>query len=87
MEKGLSGQVAKKRSWVKGCFQVEDDHLFRKPNKPDAKRREVISLPELFDKVAHAHESLGHVGQDATAKYVLSQYYGISKMEMSNLST
>ena len=39
MEKGLSGQVAKKRSWVKGCFQVEDDHLFRKPNKPDAKRR------------------------------------------------
>lgn len=85
MEKGLTEAAAKKRSWAKATFHVDGDRLFRNPNKSYPNRREVISLPELFDTVTEVHNSLGHVGQDATAKHVLDQYFGISKREIIEL--
>ena len=85
MEKGLPDMAAKKRSWVKAAFHVAGDRLFRNPNKSYPVRREVISLPELFDTVTEVHNSLGHVGQDATSKHVLDQYFGVSKREIIEL--
>ncbi|KAL8658292.1 MAG: hypothetical protein Q9226_001108 [Calogaya cf. arnoldii] len=85
MEKGLSPAASSKRCWAKASFHVEGGYLYRNPSKSYSHRRKVISLPELFETVTEAHKSLGHAGQDATAKHILDQYFGISKKQITEL--
>ncbi len=44
--------------------------------------REVIAEPEILDAIIATHNSLGHAGQDVTAKNVGQSYYGVSREEV-----
>ena len=85
MEKGLTEAAVKKRSWAKAVFHVDSERLYRNVNKLYSRPREVLSVPKLFDAITIIHNSLGHAGQDATAKSVLDQYFGVSKKEIIEL--
>ncbi len=72
---------AKRRSWTKAHFFYKNRKLWRNPDKTH-EAREVIAEPEILDAIIATHNSLGHAGQDTTAKNVGQSYYGVSRKEV-----
>lgn len=64
-----------------GSFLLPNRKLWRNPDKTH-KAREVIAESEILDAIIATHNSLGHAGQDATAKNVGQCYYGVSHEEV-----
>lgn len=46
------------------------------------KAQEVLAEPKILDVIIATHNSIGHPGQDATAKNVSQSYYGVSRKEV-----
>ena len=52
--------------------------LWRNSDKHHPEVREVLAEPEIFDAIITIHNSIGHAGQDATAKNANNTYYGVT---------
>ena len=55
--------------------------LYRKPDKT-YQQRKVLAEPEIWDAIIGIHNSLGHAGQDPTAKAIHTTYYGATREEV-----
>ena len=77
-ERGLDATEAKLRSWVKANFLYERNKLWKLPGKRFTYKREVISEEAIFETIVNVYNSSGHCGQEATAKKVNDEYYGIA---------
>ncbi len=59
-------------------FSIRNCKLWRNPDKSH-EAREVLAETEILDAIIATHNSLGHAGQDATAKNVGQSYHGVSR--------
>ena len=78
----LTEREAKRKSWTRSNFHYGNQKLWRNPDKNHPEPREVLAEPEIFDAIITIHNSIGHTGQDATAKNVNNTYYGVSCEEV-----
>lgn len=83
-ERGLDAATSKKRSHIKDQFEYSEGKLWRRPGKVKP-RREVITEDRLWDIIITVHDSLGHAGQQATAKKCGHDYYGMADVEVEFL--
>lgn len=77
-QRGLIEKESKRRSWTKAHFFHQNRKLWRNPDKSH-EAREVLAEPEILDAIIATHNSIGHAGQDATAKNAGQSYYGVSR--------
>ncbi len=80
-QRGLVEKDTKRRSWTKSHFFYQNRKLWRNPDKTH-EAREVLAKPEILDTIITIHNSIGHAGQDATAKNIGQSYYGMSREEI-----
>ena len=80
-QRGGSEKDAKRRSWTRTNFDLVIRVLYRKPDKTHQQRK-VLAEPEIWDAIIGIHNSLGHAGQDPTAKAVHNTYYGATREEV-----
>lgn len=79
---GLTEKEAKRRSWTRTNFIVRNRKLYRLADRTHPELREVIPEPQIWDIIIQNHNSLGHAGQDPTAKAINRAYYGITRDEV-----
>lgn len=80
-QRGLVEKESRRKSWTKTHFFYQKRKLWRNPDKFQ-EAREVLAEPEILDAIFATHNSIGHAGQDATAKDVGQSYYGVSREEV-----
>ncbi len=80
-QRGLVEKDAKRQSWTKAHFFYQNRQLWRNPDKSH-EAREVLAETEILDAIIATHNSLGHAGQDVTAKNIGQSYYGVSREEV-----
>lgn len=80
-QQGFSEKDAKRRSWIRTNFDLAVRVLYQKPDKTHQQRK-VLAEPEIWDAIIGIHNSLGHAGQDPTAKAFHSAYYGATREEV-----
>ncbi len=79
---GQTEKEAKRRSWTRTHFVVRNRKLYRLADRTHPELREVISELQIWDTIIQNHNSLGHAGQDPTAKAINRAYYGITRDEV-----
>ena len=55
--------------------------LYQKPDKTHQKQK-VLEEPDIQNAIIDIHNSLGHSGQDPTAKAIYTTYYGATQEEV-----
>ena len=78
----LTEKDAKRRSWTWANFVVRDCKQYRNADRTYPEVRDVLPKPQIWNIFVRNHNSLGHVGQDPTAKPINRIYYRITRGEV-----
>lgn len=70
----LNATAGKKRAWVRAEFVYQQGKLWKLPGRLFKELREVISEDSIYETIIQVHNSLGHVGQHATASKINNEY-------------
>lgn len=81
-QKVLTDKEAKRKSWTKVNFHYQDRKLWQNPHKHHSEARQVLAKPEILDAIVTIHNSIGHAGQEATAKNVSQTYHFVTCEEI-----
>ncbi len=66
----LTEKDAKRCSWTGAYFVVRDCKKYRNADRTYPEVRDVLLEPQIWDIIVRNHNSLGHVGQNPTAKAI-----------------
>ena len=80
LQQGVSEKNVKRRSLTRTNFDLVNCLLYWKPDKTHQQQK-VLVESKIWDAIIGIHNSLGHAGQDLTAKAIHTTYYEATREE------
>lgn len=74
-QQGISEKYVKHKSYTRTNFDLVNCVLYQKPDRTYQQQKFLVK-PEIWNAIISINNSLGHAGQDLTAKAVDTTYYG-----------